>query len=53
MLLRFCDDSPPLAKFAEPPPEPAGETGYSRTVLENGLRIVTERVPETRAASSP
>jgi predicted Zn-dependent peptidase len=46
MLLQFHDQQPlPL------PVAPSQEPGCRRTVLENGLRIVTEHIPETRGAS--
>ena len=50
MQLRFCDHvpAPPAVVLA---PASAPEPGYRRTVLDNGLRIVTEYVPETRGAS--
>ena len=58
MLLQFRDQQPlqPSPAAVNPPanvPEaapPAGN-GFRRTTLENGLRIVTEHIPETRVAS--
>ena len=55
MLLQFRDQHESVVEApstCRPPQAPATlETGCRRTVLENGLRIVTEHIPETRGAS--
>ena len=53
MRLEFRDQQPLRASAVANPIEvlPPAPEGYRRTVLENGLRIVTEHLPETRAAS--
>lgn len=49
MRLEFRDWQP--APTPPAPPPAVEEAGHRRTLLENGLRIVTERVPETHVAS--
>ncbi len=55
MLLQFRDQHESVVETPSTcrPPQAAAtlETGCRRTVLENGLRIVTEHIPETRGAS--